>query len=101
LLSIRFLLALIAFFAYAIQYTQKINMSVAIVCMINNTALESTSSASARQNNFLLNSTEAELETAEIVNSSRSAIVETEEKCAIVSGKKGKGLVRINRIKEL
>ena len=40
LLSIRFLLALIAFLAYATQYTQKINMSVAIVCMINNTALE-------------------------------------------------------------
>ncbi|RNA33599.1 sialin-like, partial [Brachionus plicatilis] len=39
LLSIRFMLALLGFLAYATQYTQKINMSVAIVCMINNTAL--------------------------------------------------------------
>ena len=34
------MLAIIAFIAYAAQYTQKINMSVAIVCMINNTALK-------------------------------------------------------------
>lgn len=34
------MLAIIAFIAYASQYTQKINMSVAIVCMINNTALK-------------------------------------------------------------
>jgi hypothetical protein len=47
LISIRFLLAIIAFSAYAIQYTQKINMSVAIVCMINNTALEERKHASA------------------------------------------------------
>jgi len=40
LCSYRFLIAIIAFFAYAAQYTQKINMSVAIVCMVNNTALK-------------------------------------------------------------
>jgi MFS family permease len=34
IISIRFLLAILAFIAYAAQYTQKINMSVAIVCMI-------------------------------------------------------------------
>lgn len=28
------------FFGYAIQYSQKINMSVSIVCMINQTALK-------------------------------------------------------------
>jgi hypothetical protein len=37
--SIRFLIAILLFFGYATQYTQKTNMSVAIVCMINNTAL--------------------------------------------------------------
>jgi hypothetical protein len=40
LCSYRFLIAIVAFFAYAAQYTQKINMSVAIVCMVNNTALK-------------------------------------------------------------
>jgi hypothetical protein len=48
-LSIRFLLAIIAFSAYAIQYTQKINMSVAIVCMINNTAIEARKHALANE----------------------------------------------------
>ncbi len=38
--SIRFLLAVLAFMLTAIQYMQRINMSVAIVCMINNTRLE-------------------------------------------------------------
>lgn len=40
LISIRFLVAIIAFLGYAVQYIQRINMSVAIVCMINNTALK-------------------------------------------------------------
>ena len=31
--SIRFLLAILAFIAYATQYSQSINMSVAILCM--------------------------------------------------------------------
>ena len=37
--SIRFVIALIALFGYAVQYMQRINMSVAIVCMVNSTAL--------------------------------------------------------------
>ncbi len=40
MLSVRFLLAVLAFLLTAIQYMQRINMSVAIVCMINNTRLE-------------------------------------------------------------
>jgi hypothetical protein len=44
--SIRFLVAILAFFGYAIQYAQKIDMSVAIVCMINNTALTGMDNAS-------------------------------------------------------
>jgi hypothetical protein len=32
------------FFGYALQYSQKINISVAIVCMINQTALKLDSS---------------------------------------------------------
>lgn len=43
IISIRFLLAILAFVAYAAQYTQKINMSVAIVCMVNHTAANSHS----------------------------------------------------------
>jgi hypothetical protein len=40
IISIRFLIAIIAFFGYAVQYIQKINMSVGIVCMVNNTAVK-------------------------------------------------------------
>ena len=39
MISIRFLLAILGFFGYALQYAQKTNMSVAIVCMVNNTAV--------------------------------------------------------------
>jgi hypothetical protein len=53
LLSIRFLLAILLFFGYAIQYTQKINMSVAIVCMVNNTALLEQSKAKYYENNTI------------------------------------------------
>lgn len=38
LISIRFLIAVISFFGYAVQYIQRIDMSVAIVCMVNHTA---------------------------------------------------------------
>ena len=47
--SIRFLLAILAFVAYAAQYAQKINMSVAIVCMIKH-------NDTAHQNDFIGNS---------------------------------------------
>jgi hypothetical protein len=40
LLSWRFLLAILVFYLTSVQYMQRINMSVAIVCMINNTALK-------------------------------------------------------------
>jgi hypothetical protein len=39
-ISVRFMMALLAFFGYAVQYIQRIDMSVAIVCMVNNTALK-------------------------------------------------------------
>ncbi len=38
--SIRFLLAFLTFLGVAVQYMQKIDMGIGIVCMINNTALE-------------------------------------------------------------
>jgi hypothetical protein len=38
--SVRFLLALIIFAGVAVQYMQKIDMGIAIVCMVNNTALK-------------------------------------------------------------
>jgi hypothetical protein len=40
LLSIRFLLSIIIFFGYCFNYMQKVDMGIAIVCMINNTALK-------------------------------------------------------------
>lgn len=39
MISIRFLLAILAFFGYLLQYAQKTNMSVSIVCMVNHTAV--------------------------------------------------------------
>lgn len=38
--SVRFTLAIMCFLATLIQYTQRINMSVAIVCMVNHTAVD-------------------------------------------------------------
>lgn len=40
LLSIRFLLSMVIFFGYCFNYMQKVDMGIAIVCMINNTALK-------------------------------------------------------------
>lgn len=37
--SIRLLMSILIFFGYCFQYMLKINMSIAIVCMVNNTAL--------------------------------------------------------------
>lgn len=39
LLSVRFLTAIIAFLGYGVQYIQRVNMSTAIVCMLNHTAI--------------------------------------------------------------
>lgn len=36
----RFLIAIISFLGYAVQYIQRIDMSVAIVCMVNYTGLD-------------------------------------------------------------
>jgi hypothetical protein len=41
--SIRFLISLMIFFAISLQYAQKIDMGIAIVCMVNNTALNGNS----------------------------------------------------------
>merc|ERR1719223_2037590 len=45
--SVRFLTAIIAFLGYGVQYIQRVNMSTAIVCMLNNTALKELKSANA------------------------------------------------------
>ena len=39
MLSVRFLIAIIAFFGYCIQYMQKVSMSIGILAMVNHTAL--------------------------------------------------------------
>jgi hypothetical protein len=45
IISVRFLTSITIFFGYCIQYMLKINMSIAIVCMVNNTALRELASA--------------------------------------------------------
>lgn len=37
--STRFLLALLVFFAFIIQYSQRVNLPIAIVCMVNRTKI--------------------------------------------------------------
>jgi hypothetical protein len=41
--STRFLLALLVHFGFAIQYAQRVNLSIAIVCMIDKTGLGNNS----------------------------------------------------------
>ncbi|CAF0884868.1 unnamed protein product [Brachionus calyciflorus] len=43
LFSTRFVVTVMAFFGYCLQYMLKINMGIAIVCMVNNTALREAS----------------------------------------------------------
>jgi hypothetical protein len=43
IISVRFLVAIVAFLGYAVQYIQRIDMSVAIVCMVNNTEVKRVS----------------------------------------------------------
>ncbi len=57
MLSVRFLVAFLAFLLTAIQYMQRINMSVAIVCMINNTRLAEISRESKNRTISRLSST--------------------------------------------
>lgn len=52
LCSVRFMIAIISFFGYGVQYIQRVNMSTAIVCMLNNTALHEQKLA----NDFLVSS---------------------------------------------
>ncbi len=40
ILSVRFLIAIIAFLGYGVQYIQRVNMSTAIVCMLNHTTIK-------------------------------------------------------------
>lgn len=39
----RFLLSMLIFFGYCFNYMQKVDMGIAIVCMVNNTALKEMS----------------------------------------------------------
>ena len=42
-ISVRFLLSMLIFFGYCFNYMQKVDMGIAIVCMVNNTALKEMS----------------------------------------------------------
>ena len=42
------MIAIIAFLGYAVQYIQRIDISVAIVCMVNNTGLKLQNEAAAQ-----------------------------------------------------
>jgi hypothetical protein len=59
------MIAIIAFFGYAVQYIQRINMSVAIVCMVNNTAIKQmlqSSSANLTNANLISNTSSSNQE---------------------------------------
>ena len=55
LISVRFLCVILIFFGYCLNFMQKIDMSIAIVCMTNHTAikmLQQTNSNKTSFNNF-------------------------------------------------
>lgn len=74
LISVRFLIAIIAFLGYAVQYIQRINMSVAIVCMVNNTAIKLHNEALVLKNNKL--TTDSRFQT-ELIWSNASLVEDT------------------------
>lgn len=52
--SVRFLVTIMAFFGYCLQYMLKINLGIAIVCMVNNTALNELKTNSLISSSLLL-----------------------------------------------
>lgn len=50
--SVRFLIALVSFMGYGVQYIQRVNMSTAIVCMLNNTELRNQLDQGTNSLNF-------------------------------------------------
>lgn len=59
LCSVRFMIAVISFLGYAVQYIQRVNMSTAIVCMLNNTELKNQISIAEAENSLNFTSFEA------------------------------------------
>lgn len=51
--STRFLLALLVFFAFVVQYSQRVNVAMAIVCMVNRTQPSNASSVAIAQSRGL------------------------------------------------
>ena len=56
ILSVRFLIAIIAFLGYGVQYIQRVNMSTAIVCMLNHTAIKEQLISTSLENDMSLDS---------------------------------------------
>ena len=73
LISTRFLTSAILFFGYCFQYMLKINMSIAIVCMVNNTALNRLK-ASLALNTTLLNSSFVSSECGSTISHGKSIV---------------------------
>jgi hypothetical protein len=74
------MMAILAFFGYSVQYIQRIDMSVAIVCMVNNTAVK------AQQQSAALNYTERSL----YGNSSVTENAQHLDSCMFKEAAKGK-----------
>jgi hypothetical protein len=93
-ISVRFMMALLAFFGYAVQYIQRIDMSVAIVCMVNNTALKARAAAAAT--NAIASTTAAYSLEGASFNASESAaesVPAATDMCLFKELAKGKSLV--------
>ena len=81
------MIAIIAFFGYAVQYIQRIDMSVAIVCMVNNTAIKQMNEADNIMKMGNLSTNMIELANDTIATNLN------EDKCLFKAKKGDKGLV--------
>jgi ACS family sodium-dependent inorganic phosphate cotransporter-like MFS transporter 5 len=84
LFSVRFMLSFFGFLLTAIQYMQRINMSVAIVCMINNTRLEEISHLTEFSNSTFVKNYDKEI--SQVKNESfflvNEEVKKRDEKCS-------------------
>lgn len=77
------MLAILAFIAYAVQYSQKINMSVAIICMVNNNDNQSNTTYSDISNHSISDSSSS---SSRLDQSCQLSLNNSQQKSKIING---------------